>query len=113
VHGAPKDLDSARDLARHDKYKFQWWAGSLVNAQPYQGKKKGADSGIDGLIYFQDDKTGTKKIIVSVKGGETVTRAMMADLKKHRRTGAAQLGLFVTLAEPAQSMRTEALTAGY
>ncbi|HKG58893.1 MAG TPA: DNA methyltransferase [Pyrinomonadaceae bacterium] len=47
VHGTPKDLDSARDLAIRDKYEFQWWACSLVNAQPYQGKKKGADSGID------------------------------------------------------------------
>jgi hypothetical protein len=36
-----------------------------VNAQPYQGKKKGADTGIDGVIYFQDDKTMPKKIIVS------------------------------------------------
>ena len=41
----------------------------------------GADSGIDGLIYFQDDAKGDKKIIVSVKGGETVHRTMIADLK--------------------------------
>jgi len=57
VHGTPKDLDSARDLATRDKYEFQWWACSLVKAEPYQGKKKGADTGIDGVIYFQDDKT--------------------------------------------------------
>ena len=60
VHGTPKDLDGARDLARRDKYQFQWWAVSLIDAQPYAGKKKGADSGIDGLIYFklrrQDDR---------------------------------------------------------
>src|SRR5262249_42144790 len=29
VHGTPKDLDSARDLALRDKYQFQWWACSL------------------------------------------------------------------------------------
>ncbi len=71
VHGTPKDFDGARDLALRDKYQFQWWACSLVNAQPYQGKKKGADGGTDGLIYFQDDASGAKKIVVSVKGGET------------------------------------------
>jgi len=27
----------------------------LVDAQPYQNKKRGADTGIDGLIYFQDE----------------------------------------------------------
>jgi len=40
----------------------------FVGAQPFQGKKKGADGGIDGLIYFNDDGKMPKKIIVSVKG---------------------------------------------
>jgi hypothetical protein len=52
VQGTPKDLEGARDLAARDKYQFQWWAVSLVNAVPFGGKKKGSDSGIDGLIYF-------------------------------------------------------------
>jgi adenine specific DNA methylase Mod len=26
IHGTPKDLDAARDLATRDKYQFQWWA---------------------------------------------------------------------------------------
>ena len=54
VHGTPKDPDAARDLATRDKYQFQWWAVSLVEAQPFQGKKKGADGGIDGLKFFGD-----------------------------------------------------------
>ncbi len=54
IEGTPKDADGARNLAERDKYQFQWWACSLVNAAPYQGKKKGADSGIDGLIFFHD-----------------------------------------------------------
>ena len=33
IQGTPKDLDAARDLARRDKYQFQWWAVSLVEAQ--------------------------------------------------------------------------------
>jgi hypothetical protein len=35
IHGTPKDLDAARDLATRDKYQFQWWAVSLVEAQPF------------------------------------------------------------------------------
>ena len=113
VHGTPKDLDGARELAERDKYQFQWWACSLVGAQPYQGKKKGADGGIDGLIFFQDDEKGAKKIIVSVKGGENVTRTMIADLKNTVEREKAEIGLFVTLAEPTKPMITEAVSAGF
>jgi site-specific DNA-methyltransferase (adenine-specific) len=113
IHGTPKDLGGARDLAERDKYQFQWWACSLVHAQPYQGKKKGADTGIDGLIFFQDDNQGAKKIIVSIKGGENVNRSMIADLKNSVEREKAEIGLFVTLATPTQPMITEAVSAGY
>ena len=72
VHGTPKDLSGAKALADYDKYQFQWWAVSLVNAVPFGGKKKGADSGIDGLIYFKPEGKKTEKAIVSVKSGENV-----------------------------------------
>ena len=113
VEGTPKDIDGARDLSLRDKYQFQWWACSLVNAQPYQGKKKGADGGTDGLIYFQDDSGVPKKIIVSVKGGENVTRTMIADLKNTVEREKAQLGLFVTLGPPTRPMNDEAVSAGF
>lgn len=113
IHGTPKDLDGARNLAERDKYQFQWWACSLVNAQPYQGKKKGADGGTDGIIFFQDDEKGAKKIIVSVKGGENVTRTMIADLKNTVEREKAEIGLFVTLAEATKPMITEAVSAGF
>lgn len=113
VHGTPKDLDSARDLARRDKYEFQLWACSLVKAEPYQGKKKGADSGIDGVKYFQDDKTTHKKIIVSVKGGEHVSVPMIRDLGHVVNREKASLGLFVTLTKPTGPMKQEAVKAGF
>ena len=81
-------------------------------AAPDQGKKKGADTGIDGLIFFQDDATGTKKIVVSVKGGDNVGRAMIADLKNTVQREGAQFGLFVTLTPPTKPMLEEALSAG-
>jgi site-specific DNA-methyltransferase (adenine-specific) len=62
VHGTPTDMDGARALAAKDKYQFQWWAVSLVKAVPYGGKKKGADSGIDGFIYFKPDARTTAPI---------------------------------------------------
>jgi hypothetical protein len=80
VHGTPKDLDGARALAAQDKYQFQWWAVSLVDAIAYGGKKKGADSGIDGFIYFKPEAKETEKAIVSAKGGEHITVAMIRDL---------------------------------
>lgn len=113
VHGTPRDHAGARNLAERDKYQFQFWALSLVNAQPYKSGKKGADGGTDGLIYFQDDKGAAKKIIVSVKGGESVTRTMIADLKNTVEREKAAIGLFVTLAPPTQPMITEAATAGF
>jgi site-specific DNA-methyltransferase (adenine-specific) len=113
VHGTPKDLSGARDLAARDKYQFQWWACSLVNAQPYQGQKKGADGGIDGLIYFQDEAKTHKKIIVSVKGGTNVNVAMIRDLAHVVEREKAEIGVFVTLNPPSKPMLAEAIKEGY
>jgi len=44
-------------------------------------KEKGADTGIDGIIYFRSDKNTTERAIVSVKGGEHVGVSMIRDLK--------------------------------
>ena len=96
-----------------NKYQFQWWACTLVGAQAFQGKKKGADGGIDGLIYFQDDNTGAKKIVVSVKGGENVSVAMIRDFAHVIEREKAAMGFFVTLAEPTGPMTTEAVSAGF
>lgn len=113
VHGTPKDLAGARDLADRDKYQFQWWAVSLVNAVPYGGKKKGADTGIDGIIYFKPDGKTTEKAIVSVKGGANVGVAMVKDLIATVDREKAKIGVFVTLAEPTRPMEREAVTAGF
>jgi site-specific DNA-methyltransferase (adenine-specific) len=116
VHGTPKDLQGANDLANRDKYQFQWWACSLVNAQPYQGKKKGADGGIDGQIFFTDLEKGKptiKKIIVSVKGGNNVSLTMLKDLIATVQGNKAEIGLFITLASPTKPMLKEAASCGF
>lgn len=114
VHGTPKDFEGAADLAERDKYQFEWWACSLVKAQPYKGKKKGADGGIDGLIWFQDEANGKpKKIIVSVKGGKNVGVGMIRDLNSVVDREKAAIGLFVTLSPPTRNMIKESTAAGF
>lgn len=114
IHGTPKDLPGARALAEQDKYQFQWWAVSLVEgAVPYGGKKKGADSGIDGLLYFRPDWKGVEKAVLSVKGGESVGVGMVRDLIGVLERERAGIGLFITLAEPTAPMKKEAAAAGF
>ncbi len=112
VHGTPKDAAGARDLALRDKYQFQWWAVSLVDAVPYAGKKKGADGGIDGLIYFKPDGKVTERAIVSVKGGDSVSVAMIRDLKGVLDREKAPMGIFLSLVDPTKPMIAEAAAAG-
>ncbi len=113
VHGTPKDIEGARHLAQRDKYQFQWWAGSLIGAQPYQGMKKGADGGIDGLIYFRSAPKVTERAIVSVKGGENVSVPMIRDLKGVLDREKSPIGVFLTLAHPTRPMEKEAASAGF
>jgi site-specific DNA-methyltransferase (adenine-specific) len=120
VEGTPKDLAAAEDLFLRDPYQFEWWACSLVNAQPYKDKKKGADGGIDGLIFFEDvidikksNKTAVKKIIVSVKGGKNINASMIRDLRGTMATNKAEIGLFVTFTPPTKPMIKEAASSGF
>ena len=112
VHGTPKDLESAIDLARRDKYQFQWWAVSLVDARPYGGKKKGADGGIDGILFFRSDKDKTEKALISVKGGDNVGVAMVRDLIAVVEREKAGVGVLISLALPTRAMEREAAAAG-
>ena len=117
VHGTPKDLEGARHLAQmseHDgRYQFQWWAVSLVEAQPFQGKKKCADKGIDGVKYFHDaDAKGARKAIVSVKSGKLKADDVRA-LNHVREREAAEFGLLIALEEPTAGMVKDAASAGF
>ncbi|WP_425229278.1 DNA methyltransferase [Sphingomonas sp.] len=112
VEGTPKDLASAQDLAARDKYQFQWWAVSMVDAMPYGGRKKGADGGVDGVIYFKPDGKRTEKAIVSVKGGANVGVQMIRDLHSAMEREKAPIGVFITAAMPTSAMEREAAAVG-
>jgi site-specific DNA-methyltransferase (adenine-specific) len=113
VHGTPKDLASAHDLAARDKYQFQWWAVSRIDAQPFQQKKKGADGGIDGIKFFNDIEGEARKIVVSVKGGASLKADDIRALNHVRSREGAEIGILISLAEPSVKMKGDAASAGF
>ena len=117
VVGEPEDLPSAKQLAKDDRYQFQWWALSLVQAKPLGGEggkegKKGSDKGIDGAINFVDEKGKLQRVLVQVKSGH-VKSGDVRDLRGVVEREEAAIGVFVTLEEPSKDMVTEAVSAGF
>ena len=113
VVGEPQDEGSARALWEQDPYQFQFWAVSLLEAQPQQEQKKGADRGIDGVIYFVDGPRRTpQKVVIQVKGGH-VSAPQVRDLKGVVEREKAALGLFISLEAPTGPMRSEAASGGF
>lgn len=113
VHGTPKDFAGAEDLARRDKYQFQWWAVTLINAIPYGGKKKGADGGIDGYYYCKPDGKRTEGGVVSVKGGDNLGVQMVRDLNGVMVREKSPFAVLITLRAPTAPMVKEAAAAGF
>ena len=117
IIGEPRDEASAKALANQDRYQFQWWALSLIRARPYRGKKKGADEGVDGIIYYQDVDPGnpkkalTRKIVVQVKSGKVSVKDIR-ELESVVKNQEAVIGVFITLSAPTKPMLTQAATAG-
>jgi DNA modification methylase len=64
VIGEPEDLNGAIALAQQDRYQFQYWACGKIGARPAGEKKKGADSGIDGVIQFIDNPYGNASRVI-------------------------------------------------
>ena len=113
VVGEPADVGGARALAEQDRYQFQYWAMSLLEAFPREPNKRGADRGVDGVIHFIDGpRRATRKAVVQVKSGK-VSSPLIRDLKGAVEREKAALGLFITLEDPTRDMRAEAVSAGF
>lgn len=113
VIGEPADLTSAQALAEVNRHQFEYWALGLVDARPAQDKKKGADSGVDGIINFQDDNRGRyKKVVLQVKSGH-VAAAQVRDLKGVMEREKAPIAALLTLKPPTRPMQEEAAAAGF
>lgn len=110
VDGIPLDIDGAQRLFENDPYQFQIWATTLVDGQPRE--KKGADKGVDGVIYFQDDARTIGQVIVSVKGGANIHATHVRDLIGAMRNCNSKLGVLVTLCKPTSAMEAAAREAG-
>lgn len=112
VIGEPVTVDDAAELAKTDPYQFQWWALGLVGARPVE-QKKGADRGIDGRIFFHDERGGkTKEIILSVKAGN-VHRSHVHELRGVLEREGAAMGVLISFKAPTKPMREEAASAGF
>lgn len=115
VDGIPSDLDSARALAhrRDDRLRkeFEKWAIlTYTNNRAVIRQKKGADGGIDGLVYFFDgDYAG--KMILQVKSGN-VERKDIAALRGDLERTEATLACLITLESPSRPMVENAKAAG-
>ena len=128
--GQPTDFESAKRLAELDKFQFQHWTLSLIGARPLkEGDGKGADRGVDGLLYYYEterkdfpgrvkeealprsEPVHREKIIVQVKGGG-VNRCDVATLLGDVENQKAAGGVLMTLEKPSKQMRTEAADAG-
>lgn len=110
--GQPTDIGGARRLAAMDKFQFQHWALSLVDARPTkEGDGKGADRGVDGLLYFAEAKAKRSKILVQVKGGGVGRKdvaTLLGDVNNQKAAG----GVLLTLEKPTKPMQMEAAEAG-
>jgi hypothetical protein len=129
--GQPTDFAGATQLAENDKFQFQHWALSLIGARPLkEGDGKGADRGVDGLLYFYEterkdlinrikedapavrsEPVHREKIIVQVKGGG-VNRGDVATLLGDVENQKAAGGVLITLEKASKPMREEASDAG-
>ena len=113
VIGEPQDEGSARALWEQDPYQFQFWAVSLLEAQPQSEQRRGADRGVDGMLYFIDGpRRAPHKAVIQVKGGR-VSSPQVRDLVGVVEREQAALGLFISLEPPTRDMRQEAASAGF
>jgi SAM-dependent methyltransferase len=103
IHGIPRDEQGAMALFRENPFDFERWAVSLVHGQP--NEKQVGDKGFDGVIRFlTDNKGGTGRALVSVKGGKTVTPAMVQELVGAMSQHNADMGIFICQTKPTKGM---------
>lgn len=109
VSGIPASVEQAEHLFKADPFQFQHWLIERVGGFPM--RKKVADRGIDGRVYFET-RDGLREVILSVKGG-AVRPTDIRDLRGvlEREENAAMAG-FLSLQEPSKAMLKEAAEAG-
>jgi adenine specific DNA methylase Mod len=114
VHGFPKDVDSAKMLARETedgRFGFQEWAIEVL-LHGVVNPKRTADGGFDGYITYQTDKDKQFVLIETKSGKVNVTniREFVQVIDKQK----AAAGIFVCFADTVtKEMVREAKAAGH
>jgi hypothetical protein len=109
VDGIPVSVEQAQELFEHDPFVFQNWAVERIGGFP--ARKKVADRGVDGRLYFET-REGLRDMVLSVKGGgirPTDIRDLRGVLE---REDTADMAGFISLREPSHAMLKEAAEAG-
>ena len=110
VVGEPRSVDDARALFKQSPMQFESWAVSLIGGQPFRSAG-GGDTGIDGLLYFQDNEKKFHRIIIEVKGGgyhPKDVRSLRAVMEREE----APLAVLLALEKPTKGMLSEAAALG-
>lgn len=116
IIGEPTTLTEAEGLAKQDKFQFEWWAISLLDATPSKPSAddprrgtKGAEGGVDGWLTFREgNNPELERVVIQAKGGEHIGAGMVRDLKGAMDSKKAKLGVLITLFEPTEPMRQTA-----
>ena len=116
VDGIPQDIESARALANRDddrvRKEFEKWAVlTYTNNRAVINEKKGADKGIDGVVYFATGPGKTERMVIQVKSGGA-NRGTIATLKGDMQRERAELATLITMDEPTKPMVSEAKSVG-
>lgn len=111
VVGVPRDPEGAVALFRRSPFDFERWAVSLIDGTP--NEKQVGDKGVDGVVRFPlDADKGVGRIIVSVKGGATVTPSMVRDLDSTVTTQGGSMGVLIQNASPTAGVLDAAGSTG-
>jgi len=116
VDGIPQDMDSAKALANRDddrvRKEFEKWAVlTYTNNRAVINQKKGADQGIDGVVYFATGPGKTERMVIQVKSGGA-DRGTIAKLGHDMLRERAELAILITMDEPTKPMISEAKSVG-
>lgn len=117
LSGIPKNMESAAALAnRKDertRKEFEKWAVlTYSNNHAIINQKKGADKGIEGIVYFLGTQGEQEKIIIEVRAGH-VQPGDIRDLHDTMSQEQAAMAIFITLKEPTSEMLEEATCGIY
>jgi len=114
--GIPKDMKSAIALTKLEddrvRKEFEKWAIlTYTNNRGIINETKGADGGVDGVVYFMTGHNENATMVIQVKSGKPTSRDIR-DLRGAMEREEAAMATLITLEKITEPMRQEAKTAG-